>query len=484
MAAESEPSREPTIPYPPRFWWLKRILIAVALLLFALGGLRWGWGNVAEGRTRAIVDAAHAAGEPILPEDFAPATIPDPANAAVTLQHAANAIVTDANSDWMDTKWNGDLSPATLARIDRIAANNATALQLARHAKSQPRADWGLVVRSPVMLNLPLSHFSPQRELAKLQQWVALRDHAKGNDAEALERVLDLQRQTDAIEEGSLVVLVTDLVADGLQGLTCEAIGRIAPDLKVVDDRAASTAASGGATRVQVRAVIAALLDESRPRLAASRAWEGERMVMLDAANYVAQGRYSLPSQPLAWVFKPMFILDGNRLATDLSQARYAAGLADRPAAVAALPQRSNRDASDLGRIAYLLSTTLASPPARLMQARFRNLAERRAAAIELALRLYRVNHGGRWPAALAELVPDYLPAVPADAMAAGGRPFGYHPSSTPPVIYSVGDNGIDDGGTSLPGQSLRWSLADAVFPLLPEPPSTQPASVETQDDQ
>ena len=60
-----------------------------------------------------------------------------------------------------------------------------------------------------------------------------------------------------------------------------------------------------------------------------------------------------------------------------------------------------------------------------LITTEFRVRAERRTAALLLALRLYRLDHP-RWPTALAELVPTYLPAVPLDPVAGNGRPIGY----------------------------------------------------------
>jgi hypothetical protein len=104
-----------------------------------------------------------------------------------------------------------------------------------------------------------------------------------------------------------------------------------------------------------------------------------------------------------------------------------------------------------------------------------------------LALRLYRFDHDGNLPEKLSQLVPAYLPVLPADPMAADGRPFGYHPAAQPPVIYSVGFDGIDDGGTSVADESLgqyRWKMADVVFPLAPLPVATQPASTEANDHQ
>lgn len=60
------------------------------------------------------------------------------------------------------------------------------------------------------------------------------------------------------------------------------------------------------------------------------------------------------------------------------------------------------------------------------------------------ALAAYHADHK-RYPARLADLVPHYLPAVPEDLFS--GRPLVYRPQKDGYVLYSVGDNGQDDGG-------------------------------------
>ena len=115
-------------------------------------------------------------------------------------------------------------------------------------------------------------------------------------------------------------------------------------------------------------------------------------------------------------------------------------------------------------------------------------LATRRIAAVIIAVQLYRAEHGNGYPVSLAQLVPDYLPSVPIDPMAGDGRPLGYHPNTKPAVVYSVGVNGIDDGGTSLApasGAASQWQMPDAVFPLEFQPaPASQPSSSNTENDQ
>jgi hypothetical protein len=67
-------------------------------------------------------------------------------------------------------------------------------------------------------------------------------------------------------------------------------------------------------------------------------------------------------------------------------------------------------------------------------------------AATGLALRIYRAEHG-RFPATLQELVPEYLPAVPRDALAEDGRALTYLLEADPRIVYSVGTDGVDNGG-------------------------------------
>lgn len=63
-----------------------------------------------------------------------------------------------------------------------------------------------------------------------------------------------------------------------------------------------------------------------------------------------------------------------------------------------------------------------------------------------LALELFSREHG-HYPEKLDELVPDFLPAVPEDNHAPPKTPLQYRRDGDGALIYSVGDNGVDDGG-------------------------------------
>lgn len=73
-----------------------------------------------------------------------------------------------------------------------------------------------------------------------------------------------------------------------------------------------------------------------------------------------------------------------------------------------------------------------------------------------------------RYPQRLGDLVPKYLPAVPTDF--ADGQPLRYRAEGTGFVLYAVGENFKDDGGSSLPSKpgslgSSLWTGLDAVWP-------------------
>jgi hypothetical protein len=112
-----------------------------------------------------------------------------------------------------------------------------------------------------------------------------------------------------------------------------------------------------------------------------------------------------------------------------------------------------------------MLASILLPSLDRAGEQQYRGMADRRLAAVALGCRLYAVDHDGRLPGKLQDLVPEYLPAVPIDPLAAGGKPLGYvSPENDPekPRVYSVGPNGIDQGGAE-PDPKLRLKEYEAL---------------------
>jgi hypothetical protein len=92
----------------------------------------------------------------------------------------------------------------------------------------------------------------------------------------------------------------------------------------------------------------------------------------------------------------------------------------------------------------------------KLVTATERSEQVHRNRRLAFALALYHADHG-RYPEKLAELAPKYLDTIPDDIFS--GKPLIYKPNGNGYLLYSVGANGVDDGGRSFgddpPGDDL-----------------------------
>ena len=95
-----------------------------------------------------------------------------------------------------------------------------------------------------------------------------------------------------------------------------------------------------------------------------------------------------------------------------------------------------------------------------------RRETERRMTVVAIALKRYELRQG-RWPSSLPTLVSEFLNAVPIDQMS--GKPLVYRLNADGTfVLYSVGEDGKDDGGDPRPATPITpelWSGRDAVWP-------------------
>lgn len=87
--------------------------------------------------------------------------------------------------------------------------------------------------------------------------------------------------------------------------------------------------------------------------------------------------------------------------------------------------------------------------------------ARRRAAVVALAIERCRLAKGGSKPEALAELVPRFLPGLPADPF--DGEPLRYKKLPAGFVVYSIGADRTDDGGTERPQRGPQKNF-DVTF--------------------
>ena len=81
----------------------------------------------------------------------------------------------------------------------------------------------------------------------------------------------------------------------------------------------------------------------------------------------------------------------------------------------------------------------------KALRAHFECEARLTALRAALAVERFRLAHGGKPPNSLAELVPVYLPDVPRDLF--DNQPLRFQTLTAGYVLYSIGADGVDDGG-------------------------------------
>lgn len=461
---------------------LQRWTVFFLALVIGLLAMRYGWDGLADRRIAELERRAHAMGQPLLLSDFTPEPISDADNAAVPIGQAwaklmakpplRNRVVANFTSDEDAPIAQADL-PAIAGWINPYQAER----NLIRSARARPQMVWNRPLISPLYQQL-LPQASAAISISEILQLAAEDAYARSDDGQTLEDIRDLLLLQKAID-CYYPVPVTHMVALGIGGRATVAVRRSAMNLRISDDP------KTGAAPLQVKVLIADLLDENSIQRNGTRAFFGEAAMFLDAAPYEAR----MPHSAATWMFEPMYKADAVRKAsTDIANAK-AFGQPTWPAVRAGLKSGSSRDASLLEKFSHPIFRDISYDPDRWPKLHFQHLAERRIAAVMLALRLYQHDHGDALPRSMSELAPGYLPAIPSDPFDPAGKPFRYLPLHDPPILYSVGENGSDDGGSQklMPGRKLtangltinRWVERDAVFSLKPIP-----RLLQAQDDQ
>lgn len=515
-AAAPEPPPEPQHPHPARYRRLKRIVVIAAVFLAGMLTVRLWWGREAARRLAAEVQAIRARGEPILPDDFAPDEVPDPQDAVAAYQRAMGTVAFTGSQEAFRQQFDEIVPFSASARrqVKGVLDKNAAVLQQVRTARTLTRYRSG-TLWTPVY-STRLGRVWHWGRLAGLLKWQALYDHEAGDDAGAIEALRDAPPLATAADH-EFAMLLQHNAAEGIDWIAGVApVFQVAHDLAVEGDTASSAGLRQSGTpthlasRVQVEALIAALLDDAWMRQGMVRAIWGHRMMVLDAGPGSITG---LPPA-MGWFLRPSADLDMIRVARRRGQVAEAGAEPDYPDARAKFPPpdplAAPGRASTLEHVARLPSHLFDWKLEPYLVRHYQHLAERRMAAVALAIRLYRADHAGRWPESLGDLVPAYLPSVPIDPFAAGGKPLRYLPNALGweippalaaaessyvpapgtgpflggPAVYSVGADGIDDGGSRRLRPNLhrqhtfsfnRADWQDLVIPLAGNPEARNP---------
>lgn len=459
------------VPDPARYGWLKRSICCGAGVLVILMAIRCWWEFDAQRRMNAIVADARSRGEPVLPEEFNPTrAAPEAENAATAFVQAASLLSRASNTPAESSDDFTTIDPAPLP-----------ARTLARAARQRREVDWGVRFHHPIPAGTPLlnGQMDNLKRLAAALANSASQEFSRAHEVETIEILRDIRAEARAVQSRADLLRVFDLSAKidfiGLRQALSIGMGVGSPADQQVE--------------TVMRAFLNDLLDESDFNSGRIRAIEGDRMLSLDLLPRRVEGWPPGPFGParpvMEWMLHPLFVrkfMEHIACYTAYGRALSAANLPACRAILSTIPVAEYDAQSPLEQTARLVyASGTASLRLDGYGDRFRYLADRRATALVVAIRLYALHHENRLPAALSELVPEYLAALPADPMRADGDSFGYRPRANPPILYSVGFDQQDGGGTFQAGAvgtdfSFRWSQPDAVYTLV-QPGRSAPAT-------
>jgi hypothetical protein len=113
------------------------------------------------------------------------------------------------------------------------------------------------------------------------------------------------------------------------------------------------------------------------------------------------------------------------------------------------------------------------SEPDLRSQYEFQLATPARLLAVELAVRAFELENG-RLPDSLTDLVPNFIPSLPADPHGKGT--FQYRKNQTGYLVYSLGFNGRDDGGITATGPEGQTFDDVTLENIYSPPPRSTPA--------
>jgi hypothetical protein len=440
-----------------------RCVVVLVLVLFAA---HWGFGRYADAKLRQDLARLRATGVPIYPADFSGPPVPDADNAALDLIAAGEFL--GRPSEVMD-RFNRTLDESALPLDGDEAEGIAAAVQYGYEALERvDRAMQKPAVRWPQiggdLLALRKLAWNDVSRVTWLSGAAALAAHQRGNDAEALRHVGRMLFVADAVGQDPDIIAQT--AAGAMRARAAGAVFQIAPDLRVA-----------GAGRTSPEAVRALMTGFDYPRSDAAyfRGLEGRRAQTWELVKAYADGRADLgawPKPKAEWsdrvgcaILRPFALNDARLLlAHDSRMIEAARGARTWPAMKRAMPDSDYPEELPRQPLLHLSAIMFAPRYDHLLKGHYWSIAAQRAATAALAVRLYAVDHGRQLPVRLEDLVPTYLPAVPMDPLADDNRPLGYDPDPANPRLYSVGDDGIDQGGSARPSNEKYADLIDGDF--------------------
>jgi hypothetical protein len=421
-----------------------------AALVAVMVGLRLVWGMESTARLKAVRAHLSSAGQPLTTAAFAMPPVPDDQNAAIALTNAMQVLRVESPELAMrgmrgmgftggrgggggggggggeGPGW-GHLPMMEGARWRPILAANTHALAEIDRAILLPSARWPFTTESMWDHSSSSPSVMGAFGLRMLLRAAAQNAHDDGQNAEAmaaLHRILAVAHLFDSSND-----VLSHVAAAEMRSEAAQLLERW--DLPVTPTDEA-----------RMHELLKGLVDASANSSNIARSYAYE------TAAYAESAASQVPELQ-GWWLRPL-ALDAVARGLALQEKMLPIVNAANWQQVAATHLPSPAARTNLNAIVLSLSEPRLEI-VEVMRIYFRSLVDLRAVSVLAAANLYRADKG-TFPATIAALVPAYLPAVPVDPFDATGKPLHYRLDGSgenrTPTVWSVGENGIDDGGT------------------------------------
>ena len=415
--------------------------LVVALILFRVIA-----GVVMQGRLNAKIEELRTRGEPVTLSELVPPEIPADQNAATLYVQAFQQMellgdkVKKAVGDLASGP--GPLTPEQLDEARGLLEQGKEALRLLREGTERLQCRFA-VDYSVRPYDIQLGHLAKVaagERLLALSVRVNLAEGKPEAAAEDCARMLALARSVH-----DEPILISTLVEIASTALSLKQLSAMMDTADVPAD-----------TLRKASAILGNI--EDREQLA--RALRAERCMGLAMGGlatldmgYLSELppklRPSFRGRVLGFLFKPLILHDGlyylDLMDSQIELAKQ--GSWEGKARQAGLKAVEETLSKDRWRSPFFLALVI--PALSRSQAVFEHgIARKGCAKLAIALRLYRMKNQA-YPERLSQLTPEFIDKLPVDPFS--GKDFVYRTEGKGFIVYSVGPNGVDDGGVEDP---------------------------------
>ena len=434
----------------------RSLLIAALVLLAVLVGMVV-WMALKPSEVERHLARLRAEGIPTTPLELDAwyAAVPDAENAGALFLEAASGFRT-VSAPGLELEFTRRLSltnvPSDEVQVLNRAylATNAGTLAAIHAALQHPHSRYPVDFRGGVHTQLP--HLDALKTNAE-QLGVCAEIAAESGEPELATRcLLDSMRLARTLEQEPM--LISFLVATVCDAIAVTSTARVLRHVALSEDELVS---------------LQRALGESAARLTYGRAMMGEVCMTRDALRNPAQVLFKSPwptgsSRPGfdiqeigLWLYSAIGVKsrDLSVMVDYYDRSRICAALS--PTQRRLETQTLNAEVTRRLASEFLPLARMMLPALFQVETKATRQASRlRCAEVACAVQRWRLAHAGALPPSLDALVPELLTSVPEDPM--DGRPLRFRALAKGFVVYSVGEDGLDDGGTvHLPGVSKRW---------------------------